>query len=161
MAVSSCSKLLQKHCPLFATSGCDSLLVHAAAKSFNVITDIGDHTVPFVSLRSLLTLVWGRAVATSSSCSVAIGGGIGGGAGCAPVAAEAVCDDPSAVFDTNGLKEILKVLAVLLRYERAQTWKGIDNTECLFIMLFCYFIKHALRFNFYTEKLKKVSCCKK
>lgn len=119
-----------------AVSGCHSLLVHAAAESFYVIADVGDHTVPLVSLGGLLALVRGGA---SSRRSVAVGGGIGGGAGRAPVTAEAVCDDASAVFHTDGLEEILKVLAVLLWYEGTQAcrgtlkWSGtVDTTSQMF-----------------------------
>lgn len=103
--------------PLQIASWCHSLLVHAAAESFDVIADVGDHAVPFVTLRGLLAFVGGGAPSTRS---VAIGGGVGGGAGRAPVAAKAVCDDASAVLHTDGLKEILKVLAVLLWYEGSQ-----------------------------------------
>lgn len=119
--------------PLFTTSGSHSLLVHTAAKGFNVITDIGDHTVPFVTLGGLLALVRGRAVAASSCCSVAVGGGIGGGAGRTSVTAEAVGDDTSAVFDADGLEEILKVLAVLLWYEGSQACRGQGKKFLLFL----------------------------
>lgn len=113
----------KKKIPLLAMSRRHSLLVHTAAESFDVITDVSDHTVPFVSLRGLLALVWCGA---PSGCSVAVGGRIGGGAGCAPVAAKAVSDDASSVLHTDGLEEILKVLAVLLWYEGTQTWQGTD-----------------------------------
>ena len=108
-------------------SGSHSLLVHAAAESFNVITDVGDHAVPLVALGGLLALVRGHAVPASSHCSVAIGGGIGGGAYRAPIAAKAVRDDSSAVFDTNGFQEVLKVLAVFLRYEGTQACRGANT----------------------------------
>lgn len=117
------AKRKKKKIPLLAMSRRHSLLVHTAAESFDVITDVSDHTVPFVSLRGLLALVWCGA---PSGCSVAVGGRIGGGAGCAPVAAKAVSDDASSVLHTDGLEEILKVLAVLLWYEGTQTCRGTD-----------------------------------
>lgn len=107
----------KKQLPLVVLSGRHSLLVHAAPESFDVITDVGDHAVPFVSLRRLLALIWGSA---PSACPVAVGGGIRSWAGCAPVTAKAVCDDASTVLHTNSLEEILKVLAVLLWYKGTQ-----------------------------------------
>lgn len=104
--------------------GCHSLLVHAAAESLDVVADVSNHAVPLVPLGCLLALVRGRAVAAPPRCSVAVGGGVRGGAGCAAVAPEAVCDDPSAILDANGLEEILKVLAVFLWYERTQACGG-------------------------------------
>lgn len=111
----------KKNLPLVVRSRCHSLLVHTASESFNVITNVSDHAVPLVSLRGLLALIWGSA---SSAGSVAVGGGVRGGAGCAPVTPEAVCNDASAIFHTNSLKEILKVLAVLLWYEGTQACRG-------------------------------------
>lgn len=105
-------------------SGCHPLLVHAAAESFDVITDIGDHSVPFVALGRLWAFIRGAAVAASSCCSVAVGCRIGGGAGCASIAAKAVGDDSPAVFHANGLEEILEVLAVFLGYEGPQTYRS-------------------------------------
>lgn len=102
-------------------SGCHSLLVHTASESFNVITDIIDHAVPLVTLWGLLAFVWGG---TSSACSVAIGGGVWGRAGCAPVTTEAVCNDASSILHTDGFKEILKVLAVLLWYKGTQACRS-------------------------------------
>lgn len=102
-------------------SWCHSFLVHTAAQSFDVIADVGDHAVPFVALRGLLAFVGSGA---PSTCSVAIGGGVGGGAGRAPVASEAVCDDASAVLHTDGLEEIFKVLVVLLWYEGSQACRA-------------------------------------
>lgn len=98
-----------------------SFLVHAAAQSFDVIADVGDHAVPFVALRGLLAFVGGGA---PSACSVAIGGGVGGGASRAPVAAKAVCDDASAVLHADGLQEVLKVLAVFLWDEGSQACRA-------------------------------------
>lgn len=122
-------------------SGCHSLLIHTAAKSFNVITDISDHTVPFVTLGGLLALVRGCAVTASSCCSVAVGGGVGGGAGRTSVTAKAVCDYASAVFDSNSLEEILKVLAVLLWYEGSQACRGQGKS---FYQFFVYLIFHKV-----------------
>lgn len=130
------SALAKTSPPLFTMSGCHSLLVHAAAKSFNVVTDISDHSVPFISLRGLLAFVWGCAVTTSSCCSIAVGCGIRGRAGRTAIAAKAVCDDSSAIFDTNGLKEILKVLAVLLWYEGTQTYRSKEKTWSIVTCLF-------------------------
>lgn len=113
--------ILCQYLPLQAMSWRHSLLVHTTSESFNVITDISDHSVPFISLRGLLALVWGS---TSATGSVAVGGGIGGGAGCASVTAKAVGNDASAILHTNGLEEILKVLAVLLWYKRTQACRG-------------------------------------
>lgn len=101
-----------------------SFLVHTAAKSFDVIADVGDHAVPFVAFRNLLAFVGSGA---PSTCSVSISGGVGGGAGCAPVAPKAVCDDASAVLHTDGLQEILKVLAVLLWYEGSQACRATSQ----------------------------------
>lgn len=97
-----------------------SLLVHATAKCFDVVADVGNHSVPFVSLRDILALVRSCGIPASSDCSVAVGGGIGGGASRAFAAAEAVCDDAAAVLHSNGLQEVFKVLAVLLRNEGTQ-----------------------------------------
>lgn len=108
-------------------SGCHSFLVHTTAKSFNVITDVSDHTVPLIAFRCLLALVGGSTVSTSSRCSVAVGGGIGSRAGCTPVAAKAVCDDAPAVLHANGLEEIFKVLAVLLWDEGTQACRGPEK----------------------------------
>lgn len=103
--------------PVFSGSGGHALLVHAAAEGLDVVADVRDHAVPLVPLRRLLALVRGHA----PSCrAVPVGGGVGGGACCAAVASEAVRDDASAVLHTDGLQEILKVLAVLLWYEGAQ-----------------------------------------
>lgn len=93
------------------------LLVHAAAQGFDVVADVSDHAVPLVPLGDLLALVRGHA---PSSRSVAVGGGVGGGARRAAVAAEAVGDDASAVLHADGLQEVLKVLTVLLRDEGSQ-----------------------------------------
>lgn len=101
-------------------SGGHRLLVHATAESFDVVADVGDHSVPFVTLRGLPALVRSRAVTASSCRSVAVGGGVGGGAGRAPAAAEAVCDDAAAVLHSDSLQEVFKVLAVLLGYEGTQ-----------------------------------------
>lgn len=98
-----------------------SFLVHAAAERLDVVADVGDHAVPFVALRGLLALVGGGALFARS---VAVGGGVGGGAGCAPVATKAVCDDASTILHTNGLQEILKVLAVLLWDEGSQACRA-------------------------------------
>lgn len=103
-------------------SGGHRLLVHAAAQSFDVVTDVGDHAVPLVALRGVLALV--RAVAASSRRSVAVGGGVRGRAGRAFAPAEAVRDDASAVLHTDGLQEVFKVLAVLLGYEGTQTCRA-------------------------------------
>jgi len=99
-------------------SGRHALLVHTAAERFDVVADVGDHAVPLVALPAL---VRGGA---ASRRSVAVGGGIGGGAGCASVTTEAVCDDAAAVLHPDGLEEILKVLAVLLWYEGSQACRG-------------------------------------
>lgn len=110
--------------PLQPGSRCHSFLVHAAAQSFDVIADVGDHAVPFVALRGLLAFVGGGA---PSARSVAVGGGVGGGASRAPVAAEAVRDDASAVLHADGLQEVLKVLAVLLRDEGSQACRAAHS----------------------------------
>lgn len=84
-------------------SGGHRLLVHAAAKSFDVVADVSNHTVPFVAFGGVPALLRRRAVAASSRRSVAVGGGVGGGAGRAFAAAEAVRDYAAAVLHSDGL----------------------------------------------------------
>lgn len=106
-----CESALRRH----------ALLVHAAAQCFDVVADVGDHAVPLVALGRFGALVRGGA---ASARPVAVGGGVRGRAGGAPVAAEAVRDDAPAVLHADRLQEILKVLAVLLGDEGTQACRG-------------------------------------
>lgn len=112
-------------CHHVQVSGSHCFLVHAAAQSFDVVADVGDHAVPLVAFGGVLALV--RAVAASSRCPVAVGGGIWGRAGRALASAEAVRDDASAVLHSDGFEEVFEVLAVFLGDEGTKTCRDVEQ----------------------------------